>query len=52
MQLQYNFLDSTKEKHIRGVLKSEVLRLVGSDNLVILDGLNYIKGLCFYCCVQ
>lgn len=46
------FSDSAKEKHIRGVLKSEVLRLVGSDNLVILDGLNYIKGLFFFCCVQ
>ncbi|XP_045483205.1 protein KTI12 homolog [Harmonia axyridis] len=38
------YLDSNKEKHIRGLLKSEVLRYVTSTNLVILDGLNYIKG--------
>lgn len=36
--------DSSKEKHIRGILKSEVLKLLRRDNVVILDGLNYIKG--------
>ncbi|XP_057672706.1 protein KTI12 homolog [Diorhabda carinulata] len=36
--------DKDKEKHIRGVLKSEVLKLVSSNNVVILDALNYIKG--------
>ncbi|KAI4467195.1 hypothetical protein MML48_2g00005228 [Holotrichia oblita] len=38
------YQDSSKEKHIRGILKSEVFRLLRSDNIVILDGLNYIKG--------
>lgn len=36
--------DKDKEKHIRGVLKSEVLKFVSSNNIVILDALNYIKG--------
>lgn len=38
------FIDSSKEKHIRGLLKSEVIKVLSSKNLVILDGLNYIKG--------
>ncbi|XP_022817082.1 protein KTI12 homolog [Spodoptera litura] len=38
------YLDSQKEKRVRGYLKSEVLRLIGKDNVVILDGTNYIKG--------
>ncbi|KRT86620.1 hypothetical protein AMK59_2795 [Oryctes borbonicus] len=38
------YQDSSKEKHIRGILKSEVLRLLRSDNVIILDALNYIKG--------
>jgi protein KTI12 len=39
------YLDSQKEKRLRGYLKSEVIRLIGKDNVVILDGSNYIKGL-------
>lgn len=38
------YLDSQKEKRVRGYLKSEVLKLIGKDNVVILDGSNYIKG--------
>ncbi|OWR43413.1 KTI12 protein [Danaus plexippus plexippus] len=38
------YLDSQKEKRIRGYLKSEVIRLIGKDGVVILDGSNYIKG--------
>ncbi|KAM3956152.1 protein KTI12 homolog [Aphomia sociella] len=38
------YLDSQKEKRIRGYLKSEVMKLIGKDNVVILDGSNYIKG--------
>lgn len=38
------YLDSQKEKRIRGYLKSEVLKFIGKDNVVILDGSNYIKG--------
>ncbi|XP_004933264.1 protein KTI12 homolog [Bombyx mori] len=38
------FLDSQKEKRVRGYLKSEAIRLIGKDNVVILDGSNYIKG--------
>lgn len=38
------YLDAQKEKRLRGYLKSEVLKLIGKDNVVILDGGNYIKG--------
>ncbi|CAH2056348.1 unnamed protein product, partial [Iphiclides podalirius] len=38
------YLDSQKEKRVRAYLKSEVIRLIGKDNVVILDGSNYIKG--------
>lgn len=38
------YLDSQKEKRIRGYLKSEVIKHIGKDNVVILDGSNYIKG--------
>ncbi|BES97168.1 Hypothetical protein NTJ_09982 [Nesidiocoris tenuis] len=38
------YLDSQKEKEIRNVLKSEALRILGQDNVVILDAGNYIKG--------
>lgn len=38
------YADSNKEKHIRSLLKSEVLRYIKPSNVVILDGLNYIKG--------
>ena len=36
--------DSKKEKTIRGALKSESIRLLTKDSVVICDGLNYIKG--------
>lgn len=39
-----NYLDSQKEKRVRGYLKSEVIKLIGKDNVVILDASNYIKG--------
>ena len=38
------FSDSKHEKDVRGRLKSEVIRLLSKDNVVICDGLNYIKG--------
>ncbi|XP_026478169.1 protein KTI12 homolog [Ctenocephalides felis] len=38
------YLDAQKEKIVRGILKSEVFRLLTKDNVVILDGGNYIKG--------
>merc|ERR1711992_179382 len=38
------FSDSKHEKEVRGRLKSEVVRLLTKDNVVICDGLNYIKG--------
>ncbi|KAF7274384.1 hypothetical protein GWI33_012952 [Rhynchophorus ferrugineus] len=38
------YADSNKEKHIRGLLKSEMLKLISPTNVVILDALNYIKG--------
>ena len=36
--------DSKKEKSIRGAIKSESIRLLTKDSVVICDGLNYIKG--------
>lgn len=38
------YSDSNKEKHVRGLLKSEVTKLITPRNVVILDALNYIKG--------
>merc|ERR1719447_851854 len=38
------FADSKHEKEVRGRLKSEVVRLLTKENVVICDGLNYIKG--------
>lgn len=38
------FADSQKEKVVRSHLKSETVRLLTKDNVVILDGGNYIKG--------
>lgn len=38
------FADSKHEKDVRGRIKSEVVRLLNKDNVVICDGLNYIKG--------
>ena len=32
------------EKEIRGILKSEAIRLLTPENVVILDAGNYIKG--------
>jgi protein KTI12 len=36
--------DSNKEKELRGLLKSEVQKVLSKENIVILDSLNYIKG--------
>lgn len=38
------YQDSTKEKEIRSIIKSEVQRLISPDNIVIMDAANYIKG--------
>ncbi|XP_050301320.1 protein KTI12 homolog [Anthonomus grandis grandis] len=38
------YADANKEKHIRGLLKSEMLKLITANNVVIFDALNYIKG--------
>lgn len=38
------YINSRVEKEIRGIIKTEVLRKMGPDVLLILDGLNYIKG--------
>nr|CAG4652012.1 EOG090X0A11 [Triops cancriformis] len=38
------YLDPSKEKQIRGTLKAATERNLSKDNVVILDGLNYIKG--------
>ncbi|KAL3286694.1 hypothetical protein HHI36_001189 [Cryptolaemus montrouzieri] len=48
------YLDSNGEKNIRGLLKSEVLYHVTSTNVVLLDGLNYIKGFRYelYCAMK
>lgn len=36
--------ESAKEKMIRAELKSDSLRLLNKNDLVIMDGSNYIKG--------
>lgn len=38
------FADSQKEKIVRADLKSEAIRLLTKDDVVILDAGNYIKG--------
>lgn len=38
------FADSRRETQLRGELKSEVIRLLSKEQLVILDSANYIKG--------
>lgn len=38
------FGDSTKEKPIRSSLRADVERYISRDNIIILDGLNYIKS--------
>jgi protein KTI12 len=38
------FADSRLEKEVRGRLKSEVIRLLSKETVIICDGLNYIKG--------
>ena len=38
------FNDSIAEKTLRSDVKSKVIRHLSKDNLVIFDGLNYIKG--------
>lgn len=38
------YCNAQKEKEVRGILRSEVLRLLQKDTVVILDSGNYIKG--------
>jgi tRNA uridine 5-carbamoylmethylation protein Kti12 len=38
------YLDSKAERELRGKVKAEVVRLVSNDRLVVLDGLNSVKG--------
>jgi len=38
------YADSTKEKPVRSALRGDVERHLSRDNIVILDGLNYIKS--------
>lgn len=38
------YADSQKEKQIRSDIKSETIRLLNKDDVIILDGGNYIKG--------
>jgi len=38
------YADSTKEKSLRSALRGDVERHISRENLVILDGLNYIKS--------
>lgn len=42
------YADSQKEKIVRADLRSEAVRLLTKDNVVILDGGNYIKGMQIY----
>lgn len=43
-QLNEFYSDSQKEKQIRADLKSETIRLLNRDDVIILDAGNYIKG--------
>lgn len=38
------YKDSGKEKEVRSIMKASFLRVISPDVLVIIDGLNYIKG--------
>ena len=38
------YVDSKKEKEIRSIIKSNFLRVISPDKLIIIDALNYIKG--------
>nr|CAG4651170.1 EOG090X0A11 [Simocephalus serrulatus]SVE94379.1 EOG090X0A11 [Simocephalus serrulatus] len=38
------YSDANKEKELRSALKSEMQRLISQEDLLILDGGNYIKG--------
>lgn len=38
------YQESGKEKMIRAELKSDSLRILNKNDLIIMDGLNYIKG--------
>ncbi|KAL0273735.1 UNVERIFIED_CONTAM: hypothetical protein PYX00_006344 [Menopon gallinae] len=38
------YSDSKKEKEIRSKIKSDYVRLISPDELIIIDALNYIKG--------
>ncbi|XP_012563024.2 protein KTI12 homolog [Hydra vulgaris] len=48
------YSDFTKEKEIRSALKAKVEQLLTRDCVIILDGLNYIKGFRYelYCIVK
>ena len=37
-------LDSKKEKQVRGDLKSYMVRFINPEDVLIIDGSNYIKG--------
>lgn len=47
-------IGSVKEKMLRAALKSEVEKSISSEQIVILDSLNYIKGYRYelYCLVR
>ena len=40
----FTYLDSNKEKEMRSTLKSEMQRILNSEDIIIMDGGNYIKG--------
>jgi len=40
--------DANKEKEVRSTLKSEMQRLINTDDILILDAGNYIKGTFFH----
>lgn len=40
-----NLKDPSKEKELRGSLKSEVSKYMSKEDVVIFDSMNYIKGI-------
>ena len=37
--------DANKEKELRSTIKSEMQRMISQEDVLILDGGNYIKGI-------
>lgn len=52
--LQRNYVDSRSEKPARGALFTAMQRQMSQDTILIIDGMNYIKGFRYqmYCAAR